>query len=140
MPVTMQDVANRAGVSKTTVSRIINFVPNSASQETIDRVHKAIDELGYVTNFWAASLKTLQTKSVGLIVGDVENPFFGHIVKGIETTLQASGYSLILANSGYSCEKEQDLVKVFLERQVDVMIVAPCSCHWLCLRFLDYDT
>ncbi len=127
MTITMEDVAEKAGVSKATVSRIINNVPNSASKETIERVNRVIDELGYVSNSLAASLKTLKSRTIGLIVGDIGNPFFGLIIKGIEKTLQGSGYSLILANSDYLYEKEEEFIQVFLERQVDALIIAPCE-------------
>lgn len=125
MPATMDDVAKRAGVSKTTVSRVLNRIPNSATPETTERVFLAVDELGYVPNVIAASLKRVTTRTVGLIVGDIENPFFGAVIKGIESTLQKSKYSLILANSNYDPNREEALAQIFLQRQVDAMIVAP---------------
>lgn len=125
MSVTMADVARSAGVSKATVSRIINKVPTAASSETTERVLKVIEDLGYVPNTIAASLKTLTTNTVGLIVGDIENPFFGVVIKGIEVTLRDAGFNLILANSSYQQENEQEMARVFLERHVDAMIVAP---------------
>lgn len=121
----MDDVAKRAGVSKTTVSRVLNRIPNSATPETTERVFLAVDELGYVPNVIAASLKRVTTRTVGLIVGDIENPFFGAVIKGIESTLQKSKYSLILANSNYDPNREEALAQIFLQRQVDAMIVAP---------------
>ncbi len=113
MPATMDDVAKRAGVSKTTVSRILNRIPNSATPETTERVLLAIDELGYMPNVIAASLKRVTTRTVGLIVGDIENPFFGAVIKGIESTLQKSQYSLILANSNYDPDREEALAQRF---------------------------
>ena len=125
MVVTMEDVAEKAGVSKTTVSRIINEIPNSASLDTIERVRRTIEELDYVPNIIAASLKKLVTKTIGLIVGDIENPFFGAVIKGIETTLRNAGYNLILANSSYDMDREEELARVLLERMVDAIIFAP---------------
>ena len=127
MSITMKDVANKAGVSKATVSRIINGIPNAATEETIEKVNNAIEELGYVPNFLAASLKKPFSKTVGLIVGDIENPFFGRVITGIERTLQSKGLSLILANSSYDYSKEKEIIQVFLERKVDAIIIAPCE-------------
>ena len=125
MNVTMEEVARRAGVSKTTVSRIINGIPNSASPSTIQRVTKVIEQLGYVPNTLAASLKSFETKTVGIIVGDIENPFFGVVIKGIANTLRDAGYYVILADSGYSFKNERELALVFIERQIDAIILAP---------------
>ena len=125
MNVTMEEVARRAGVSKTTVSRIINGIPNSASPSTIQRVTKVIEQLGYVPNTLAASLKSFETKTVGIIVGDIENPFFGVVIKGIANTLRNAGYYVILADSGYSFKNERELALVFIERQIDAIILAP---------------
>ena len=66
MPATMQDVARKAGVSKTTVSRVINGVPNSASSQTVDRILEAVEELGYAPNIIDASLKRLGLDTIDL--------------------------------------------------------------------------
>lgn len=124
-PVTMNDVAKKTGVSKTTISRIINQVPNSASQDTIDKVLKAIDELGYYPNQVAASLKRTTTRTIGLVMGDIENPFFGLMIKGVEEVVRSSGYSLILANSNYDDALETDLCMLMLSKQVDAILIAP---------------
>jgi len=125
MPVTMDDVAKLSGVSKTTVSRIINNIPNRTSEETKKRVLKTIDELGYFPNQVAASLKRTTTNTIGMILGDIENPFFAVMVKGIEGVLQRSGYSLILANSNYDLEREAELLKILVSKQVDGILIAP---------------
>lgn len=123
--VTMNDVARKSGVSKTTVSRIINRIPNAASAETVDNVLKAIDELGYYPNQVAASLKRTTTRTIGLIMGDIENPFYSLMIKGVEEVLTNSGYSLILANSNYKDTLEMELCKVMLAKQVDAILIAP---------------
>lgn len=123
--VTMDDVAKRSGVSKTTVSRIINGIPNAASTETVENVLKAIDELGYYPNQVAASLKRTTTRTIGLIMGDIENPFYSLMIKGVEEVLTKSGYSLILANSNYNDELEVELGKLMLSKQVDAILIAP---------------
>ncbi|MDK2982426.1 MAG: LacI family transcriptional regulator [Chloroflexota bacterium] len=121
----MNDVAERTGVSKTTISRIINQVPNAASKETVDRVLKAIDELGYYPNQVAASLKRTTTRTIGLVMGDIENPFFGSMIKGVEEVVRSSGYSLILANSNYNDALEQELCMLMMSKQVDAILIAP---------------
>jgi DNA-binding LacI/PurR family transcriptional regulator len=124
-PVTMNDVAEKTGVSKTTISRIINQIPNAASKETVERVLKAIDELGYYPNQVAASLKRTTTRTIGLVMGDIENPFFGLMIKGVEEVVRSSGYSLILANSNYDDALEHDLCMLMLSKQVDAILIAP---------------
>lgn len=82
---TIADVAKRAGVSKMTVSRVIN---NSGyiSQDTRSRVEEAIAELGYIPNALARSLRFKQTQTIALIVTDITNPFFTTIARGVEDT------------------------------------------------------
>lgn len=123
--VTMSDVAEKTGVSKTTISRIINQVPNAASKETTEKVLKTIEELGYYPNQVAASLKRTTTKTIGLVMGDIENPFYGLVIKGVEEVVRSSGYSLILANSNYDMATEIELCMLLLSKQVDAILVAP---------------
>lgn len=91
---TIGDVAKRAGVSKMTVSRVVN---NSGyiSQETRERVEQAIAELGYVPNALARSLRFKQTKTIALVLTDITNPFFTTIARGVEDTASEQGFSVI---------------------------------------------
>ena len=123
--VTMNDVAEKTGVSKTTISRIINQIPNAASKDTTEKVLKVIDELGYYPNQVAASLKRTTTRTIGLVMGDIENPFYGLVIKGVEEVVRSSGYSLILANSNYDMAAEIELCMLMLSKQVDAILVAP---------------
>jgi LacI family transcriptional regulator len=81
--------------------------------------------LGYYPNQVAASLKRTTTKTIGLIMGDIENPFYGLVIKGVEEILRSSGYSLILANSNYDMATEIELCMLMLSKQVDAILVAP---------------
>ena len=123
--VTMDDVAKYTGVSKTTVSRVLNRIPNAASKETTQKVLDAIEELGYYPNQVAASLKRTTTKTIGLVMGDIENPFFSLMIKGVEEVLRGSGYSLILANSNYEDALELELCMLMLSKQVDAIMITP---------------
>jgi DNA-binding LacI/PurR family transcriptional regulator len=121
---TMDDVAKAAGVSKATISRVLSGVPGVCSPATADLVRETAARLGYVVNSVAASLRNRQTFTVGLVIADVSNPFFGGIASGVEASLTGAGYSLILANSGNTVARERDLVRVLVEKQIDGMIVA----------------
>jgi DNA-binding LacI/PurR family transcriptional regulator len=121
---TMDDVAKAAGVSKATISRVLSGASGGCSPSTAELVRETAARLGYVVNSVASSLRSRQTFTVGLVVADVSNPFFGGIASGVEASLTGAGYSVILANSGNSVERERELVRVLIEKQIDGMIVA----------------
>ncbi|WP_051329447.1 LacI family DNA-binding transcriptional regulator [Geminicoccus roseus] len=121
---TMEDVAKAAGVSKATVSRVLAGIEGGWTPATAEKVRRAAIELGYVVNSLAASLRSRQSFTIGLVVADVSNPFFGGIASGVESRLSQTGYSVILGNSGNSLEREKALVKVLVEKQIDGLITA----------------
>jgi len=125
--ITMNDVARHAGVSKASVSRALNGVPGAVGAGTARRILDAVDELGYVRDRAAASLKVRRTQTVGLLVPDIGNPFFATVAAGIESVFQDAGYGLILASSGSRREREVALTRVVLERRLDALIVATAS-------------
>ncbi len=98
---TIGDVAKRAGVSRMTVSRVIN---NSSyiSPETRERVLQAIAELGYIPNTLARSLRFKQTKTIALVLADITNPFFTTITRGVEDTASEQGFSVMFCNTDES--------------------------------------
>src|SRR6202035_5236898 len=100
----MQDVAREAGVSTATVSRVLAGFKTATSELTAKRVRESAERLGYVVNAVAASLRSQQTSSIGLILADISNPFFGQLAIGLEKTLTTEGYGVILANSSNSVE------------------------------------
>ena len=120
----IREVAQRAGVSVGTVSRVINQHP-TVGQELRSRVERAIKELGYQPNVLARGLRGGSTQSLGLIIPDVTNPFFSGLVMEIEQAAQRRGYSVILGNSMESPATERRYVDVLVSRQVDALIIAP---------------
>lgn len=118
---TIVDIANIAGVSKSTVSRVINK-NKLVKKETRDRVLKVIDELGYVPNNVARSLITKKTLSVGLIIPDIVNPFYSETSKIIEETLRKLGYSLIICNTNNQSNLQNRYMDILLQRKVDGII------------------
>ena len=114
----MRDVAERAGVSVTSVSHVINET-RPASVELRQRVLMAMRELGYQPNLLARSLRSGKTHTVGIIVPDNANPFFAEIIRGIEDISFEHGYSLILCNSDADLDKEAHYIDVLTEKQVD---------------------
>jgi len=117
----MREVAERAGVSVTTVSHVINHT-RPVSEQLSERVKAAMDELGYQPNQLARSLRVGATHTIGLILPDSANPFFAEIARGIEDTGFEQGYSVIICNTDNDQQKEQLYVSVLLEKQVDGMI------------------
>jgi LacI family transcriptional regulator len=120
----MRDVAERAGVSVTSVSHVINGT-RPVSDELRRRVLDAMGELGYRPNALARSLRRQKTHTIGMIVPDSANPFFAEVARGIEDTCFEQGYSVILGNSDGDLGKELLYTNVLAEKQVDgILFVA----------------
>ncbi len=121
---TIKDVANRAGVAPITASRVIN---NSGyvSDTTRQRVEAAIEELGYVPNRIARSLRSKETHTLALVLSDIANPFWPIVARGVEDVANEDGFSVILGNTDESEAKEYDYVRVLLQKQVDGFILVP---------------
>ena len=117
----LTDVAKKAGVSVTTVSRVINDY-GYISQKTRDKVFSAMEELNYQPNSLARSLHGKSTNLVGLIFPAITNPFFAELVEQIEQKLFSEGYKVILCNAGSDKEKEREYLKMLLANQVDGII------------------
>jgi LacI family transcriptional regulator len=117
----MRDVAQRAGVSTSTVSHVLNGT-RYVRPDLAERVRAALDELGYQPNVLARSLRRKQSLTLGMIVPDSANPFFAGIARAIEDTCFARGYSLILANSAGDPDRELQNIATLQSRQVDGLI------------------
>ena len=118
---TITDVARRAGVSVTTVSHVINGT-RFVSDELRLRVTAAMEELRYRPNYMARSLRSGETKIIGLVVPDNSNPFFAEISRVIEDVGFENGYSVILCNSDGDLNKEQAYINLLISKQVDGVI------------------
>jgi len=117
----MRDVADKAGVSVTTVSHVINN-SRPVNPETRTRVEQAMQVLGYQPNVLARSLRRGKTHTIGVILPDNTNPYFAEVVRGIEDTSFAQGYSVVLCNSDNDLDKERLYTNVLIEKQVDGII------------------
>jgi LacI family transcriptional regulator len=124
--VTIRDVAARAAVSQATAARALGgygYVSSAARRAVLD----AAAELGYRPNAVAKALVSGSTRTVGLIVGDIENPFFAAAARGLADVVEEEGYTLLLANSDEDLERERQAVDVFRTQLVDGLVVAPVS-------------
>jgi len=126
MPVTIREVAERAGVSTMTVSRVLNE-SNRVQPETRQKVELAIAELGYVPNSLARGLSSQKTGVLALIVPDVANPFFTKVVRGAENVGWRNGYRAILCNTENDITREEAYLEDMLAQRVEGLIIAPTS-------------
>lgn len=123
-PVTVNTVARRAGVSATTVSRVLSGKVERISEGTRGRVLEAAHELGYRPNQLAVSLRMRSTKMIGLLVGDITDGYFHTIAKGVECTARAHGFQVILCNTGRDPGRELHYVELLEERRCEGIIFA----------------
>ncbi|MFG2962659.1 LacI family DNA-binding transcriptional regulator [Streptomyces sp. NPDC048288] len=123
---TMADVARSAGVSVATVSHVLNET-RPVLPHTRQAVLDAIEELGYTPNTLARSLVTSRTRSIGLAVSAISNPYFTEILQGVEAAALEKGYSLLIADPHDDPGHERKVVQLLHERRVDGMIVAPSA-------------
>jgi len=124
MRVTIHDVANHAGVSAMTVSRVINDSPR-VSVGTRKRVQASIAKLGYVPNRLARGLIQRRTGAFGVIVPDVANPFFTLVVRGAEDVAWRAGYHVILCDTQGNLERERGYLEDMVAFQVEGVLIAP---------------
>lgn len=123
-PVTLRDVADRAGVHPSTASRILSGA-RRGDPEVARRVQQAAGALGYRTNRIARALRQQSTTTVGMVVPDLENPFFPALVKSVESALNGAGYALLLCDAQDDPDVEAQRIDALLERQVDGLILCP---------------
>jgi LacI family transcriptional regulator len=120
---TISDIAKQAGVSKATVSRVLNNRPQGVGGPTRERIRKIMDDTGFHPSALARGLTTGQSRSVGLIIPDIANPFYPLLVSGAERALSAAGYSLFLCHSAGDVAKEGEAIRVLIEKGVDGVIL-----------------
>lgn len=118
----MRDVAERAGVSRMTVSRVMNQHAKVAP-DLKERVDRAVRELGYVHNHLARSLSSTGSNVIGLILPSIDNSIFSLTVKGISDVLGAEGFQLMIAEAGYDKQDEERTIAAFLAQRVGGLVV-----------------
>ncbi|MEZ5666057.1 MAG: LacI family DNA-binding transcriptional regulator [Alphaproteobacteria bacterium] len=118
----MRDVAMRAGVSTMTVSRALKE-PSKVSDEMRERVLRAVREIGYLPNHLAGSLSSNRSTTIGLIVPSIDNSIYTQTVKGLSEVLKRSGFQLMIAETGYDPNEEEELIAVFLGHRVSGLVL-----------------
>jgi len=123
---TIHDIADRAGVSKSTVSRVVSkrgYVKN----DTKEKVNKAIEELNYTPNYIARGMRTNRSSTIGLFIPDISNPFYSELFKGIEEITRKAGYVNLVCHTATDPREEINCIKELLKRQIDGIII--CTYH-----------
>src|SRR6476620_3970934 len=123
---TVADVAKAAQVSKAQAARALGNY-GAVSDDVRERVLAAAEALSYRPNELARSMNTGKSHTIGVVVGDIENPHFGLATRGITDTAKKSGFNVILVNTDENTTAEMDAVRVLLDKRVDGLIVAPAS-------------
>lgn len=121
---TILDVANRAGVSKTTVSRYLND-NGPINVDTAEKIRAAVKELGYSPNYLAQGMRTNKTRTIGIIIPDYSNPFYPELLRGIEDYARKRGYMTQLSNTHADPVTEYQRLEEMVKRQIDGIVL--CS-------------
>lgn len=124
MKVTLELIARTANVSKATVSRVLNHTAAGVGEETRKRVQKVIDQLEYQPDLLARGISISKTKTIGLIVPDITNPFFAEVAQHVDREAHKRGYALLISLSDGSTEKEQECMVCLITKHVDGVILA----------------
>jgi DNA-binding LacI/PurR family transcriptional regulator len=122
---TIIDVARVAGVSKTTVSRVLGGEESLVREETRQRVLDAVQQLGYERNVVASSLRTDRTQTIALIIPDIANPFWPEVARGVQDTLEDKKYAVVLANSDWEVRREREFLAMARRNRFDGIIINP---------------
>jgi LacI family transcriptional regulator len=137
---TIEEVANLAGVSTATVSRVLNK-SGYVSEELVNKVLNVVEQLNYYPNGVARSLSTGSSNAIGIVLPDISNTFFATIAKGVEDYIRKEGYSLFLCNSNEDTEQEERHINTLLSRRIDGLIITPTSgSKNVCSRLLKTGT
>lgn len=126
MAVGVKDVAAAAGVSVGTVSNVLNR-PDRVSARTVERVQKVIHELGFVRNDAARQLRAGRSRSIGLVVPDIGNPFFAEVARGAEDRAAEAGMTVLLGNSDENPDRQNAHLELFQEQRVNGILLTPAS-------------
>lgn len=126
MAVSVREVAAAASVSVGTVSNVLNR-PEKVAPDTVARVLAAIDELGFVRNDAARQLRAGRSRSIGLVVLDVRNPFFTDVARGAEDRAAEDGMTILLGNSDENADRERSYLDLFEEQRVHGVLISPLA-------------
>ena len=124
---TIIDVAEHAGVSKTTVSRVVRGEKSRVTEATRQKVFYSIHELGYVHNALARGMRTNRTFTISLIIPDITNPFFTALARGIQDALDQVGYTVLMGNSDWDYHQEVAFLQTAMRNLVDGIIINPTT-------------
>ena len=122
--VTVIDIARAAGVSKSTVSLVLQG-SSLVSAATRDRVNASIRELGYVYNRGAANLRQARSRIIGVVVNDLTNGFFAELAVGVDEVVQSAGYVQFLANAGESVDRQRQVIASMREHGIAGLVISP---------------
>lgn len=123
MSITIEDIAQEAKVSKSTVSRVINNT-KAVSPELKKRVYEVIQKRNFKPNSLARGLITKKTNTIGIVVPDISNQIFGILTKGINSVCQQRDYTLMVCESGGKIKKEMELLEVLADKKIDGVLFA----------------
>jgi LacI family transcriptional regulator len=123
--VSIQDVAQAAGVSSATVSRVLTGA-RSVRPESAAAVQAAVAQLNYRPNQLGRALRRQSTQVIGMVVPSIDNPFFPSVIQTVERNLRARGYALLLSTSEDDPQVEAERVEMLVDRQVDGLLISPC--------------
>jgi DNA-binding LacI/PurR family transcriptional regulator len=126
MSVTIKDIARKAGVSHTTVSRAL-LGNTLISPGTTERIRRIAAEMGYRPSAAARSLKTNRSTVLGVVVSNIDDPYFSEVLQGIESTAQKSGYGLFIAASQHDPDREHAIVRAMVEHRVEGVVICSTS-------------
>ena len=125
MRITMDEIAKLAGVSKATVSRVLNDSECGVGEQTRVRVKKIAEELGYSVEQTEKKKNVSFTRYIALILPDITNPFFADLAKSVEQSLRRKGYSLVLANTDFSEDNEAAQIRELMVKHLEGILLVP---------------
>lgn len=123
--ITIEEVAKEAKVSVATVSRVLNK-SNLVSKSTAERVHKAVESMGYVPNPLARNLRKSESRTIMIVIPNFTNPYYPHILSGVTEASRSQGYSAMICVSDM-CDTEKVLVEMLTAKRIDGAILLSCN-------------
>lgn len=133
---TIKDVSELSGFSITTISRVLNG-NYPVKNETRNKIMQAIEELDFSRNSTARNLRTKKSNLVGLVVADINNPYYSRIAKKIDDGLFEKGYNLLVCNTDESEKKEKRILSALQDKDVDAIVISPAAKNIETLRKLN---